>query len=77
MSELAVGWLLLDAAAIALEAQKNIAKSHPDWAFYEGKKFSAIYWAQNVLAAVPALAEIIRGADKSPVEIPNEAFATV
>jgi hypothetical protein len=77
MSELTVGWLLLDASVIALEAQKKLSKTHPDWAFYEGKKYSAIYWAQNVLAGVPALAEIIRSADKSPSEIPNEAFATV
>jgi alkylation response protein AidB-like acyl-CoA dehydrogenase len=77
MSELTVGWLLLDAAVIALEAQKKIQKSHPDFAFYEGKKYSAIYWAQNVLSGVPAIADIIRACDKSPVEIPNEAFATV
>jgi alkylation response protein AidB-like acyl-CoA dehydrogenase len=77
MSELTVGWLLLEGAVIALDAQKKLAKTHPDWAFYEGKKYSAIYWAKNVLAGVPALAEIIRAADKSPVEIPDEAFATV
>ncbi|HVU04437.1 MAG TPA: acyl-CoA dehydrogenase [Polyangiaceae bacterium] len=77
MSELTVGWLLLDAAAIALESQKKVQKNHPDWAFYEGKKFSAIYWAQNILTGIPAQADIIRAADKSPVEIPNEAFATV
>jgi alkylation response protein AidB-like acyl-CoA dehydrogenase len=77
MSEVTVGWLLLDAAVIALEAQKKVQKSHPDWAFYEGKKFSALYWANNVLSGVPALAEIIRNADRSPIEIPNEAFATV
>jgi len=77
MSELTVGWLLLEAAVIALDAQKNVAKTHPDHAFYEGKKWSAIYWAQNVLTGVPALADIIRAADKSPYQIPNEAFATV
>lgn len=77
MSELVVGWLLLDAAVIALEAQKKVGKEHPDWAFYEGKKYSAIYWAHNVLSGVPALAEIIRAADNSPIDIPNAAFATV
>lgn len=77
MSELTVGWLLLEAAVIALSAQKKLDKSHPDWAFYEGKKCSAIYWAQNVLAAVPSQADIIRSADPTPYQIPNEAFATV
>jgi hypothetical protein len=77
MSELTVGWLLLEAAVIALDAQKKIQKTHPDHAFYEGKKWSAIYWAQNILTGVPALADIIRAADRSPYEIPNAAFATV
>jgi alkylation response protein AidB-like acyl-CoA dehydrogenase len=77
MSELTVGWLLLDAAVIALDAQKKLDKSHPDWAFYEGKKAAAKYWASNVLAGVPTLGEILRAADKSPLEIPNDGFATV
>jgi alkylation response protein AidB-like acyl-CoA dehydrogenase len=77
MSELTVGWLLLDAAVIALDAQKKLDKAHPDWAFYEGKKAAAKYWAATVLAAVPTLGEILRAADKSPLEIPNEGFATV
>jgi hypothetical protein len=77
MSETTIGWLLLDAAVIALDAQKKLPKGHPDHAFYEGKKYAAIYWAKNVLSGVPALAEIIRAADESPTQIPNEAFATV
>src|SRR6185503_9480873 len=62
MSELTVGWLLLDAAVIALDAQK---------------KLSANYWASAVLAGVPVLGEILRASDKSPLEIPNDGFATV
>jgi hypothetical protein len=77
MSELVVGWLLLDGAAIALEKQKALDPAHPDFMFYEGKKHVAVYWAHNVLAGVPALADIIRAADRSPVEIPAGAFATV
>ncbi|HEX4477760.1 MAG TPA: acyl-CoA dehydrogenase [Polyangiaceae bacterium] len=77
MSELVVGWLLLDAAVIGLTAQKKIDKSHPDWAFYEGKRHTAVYWALNVLAGIPAAADIIRTADRSPIAIPDEAFATV
>src|SRR6185503_9900371 len=65
MSELTSGWLLLDAAVIALDAQKKLDKSHPDWAFYEGKKHAANYWASSVLAGVPALGEILRASDKS------------
>jgi len=72
-----VGWLLLEAAAIALDKQRTLDKAHPDVDFYEGKKHAAIYWAHNVLAGIPALAEIIRAADQSPVQIPAAAFATV
>jgi hypothetical protein len=77
MSELTVGWLLLDAAVVALDAQKKLDKQHPDWAFYEGKKAAAKYWAMNVLAAVPTLGEMLKAADKSPLEIPNDGFAAV
>jgi hypothetical protein len=77
MSELTVGWLLLEAAAISLEKQKVLDRAHPDVAFYEGKKHAAIYWAHNVLAGIPALAEIIRAADQSPVAIPSASFATI
>ncbi|HEX3595002.1 MAG TPA: acyl-CoA dehydrogenase [Polyangiaceae bacterium] len=77
MSEMTVGWLLLEAATIALDKQRTLDKAHPDVAFYEGKKHAAVYWAHNVLAGIPALAEIIRAADESPVQIPAAAFATV
>jgi alkylation response protein AidB-like acyl-CoA dehydrogenase len=77
MSELTVGWLLLDGAVIALEKQKALDKQHPDWVFYEGKKHAAVYWAHNVLAGVPAQAEILKVADRSPLDIPDAAFATV
>jgi alkylation response protein AidB-like acyl-CoA dehydrogenase len=66
MGELAVGWLLLEGAAIAVEAQKKLDKAHPDFTFYEGKKHAAIYWAHNVLAGVPASAEILRFAVPRP-----------
>jgi alkylation response protein AidB-like acyl-CoA dehydrogenase len=77
MSELAVGWLLLDAAVISIDAQKKLDKGHPDYAFYEGKKHAAIYFAQNVLPEIASDAEILREADHSPMNIPTEAFATV
>ncbi|MFN7130557.1 MAG: acyl-CoA dehydrogenase [Myxococcales bacterium] len=77
MSELTVGWLLLDAAIIAEEAAKKLDASHPDRKFYEGKKWSALYYARNVVATVPSKAQLIAAEDTSPSEIPAEAFATV
>ena len=77
MSELAVGWLLLEQAALAIEKTKDLSETHPDRAFYAGKKYAAIYFAQNVLSLVPSKAKVIANADQSANEIPLEAFATV
>ncbi len=77
MSELAVGWLLLDAAAIACEKTKTVAAGHPDAAFYAGKKAAGIFFARNVLPGVVNSAKIIAAGDTSPLDIPDDGFATV
>ena len=77
MSELAVGWLLLEGAAVAADAQAKLSKDQKDWAFYEGKKQAAIFYAHNVLPEVVAKAKMLGNGDKSALEIPDEAFATV
>ncbi|MEZ4287536.1 MAG: acyl-CoA dehydrogenase C-terminal domain-containing protein [Polyangiales bacterium] len=41
MSELTVGWLLLQAAVIANEKIKTVSETHPDRAFYLGKIYAA------------------------------------
>ncbi|MDQ3035382.1 MAG: acyl-CoA dehydrogenase [Myxococcota bacterium] len=77
MSELAVGWLLLEGATIACEAQAKAAKDSKDWFFYEGKKQAAIFYAQNVMPEVVAKAKMLGNGDKSALEIPQESFASV
>ncbi len=77
MSELAVGWLLLEGAVIALDAQAGLAPDHPDVAFYEGKKAAALYFANNVLPNVISSAKVMQLGDRSPLDIPIESFATV
>jgi alkylation response protein AidB-like acyl-CoA dehydrogenase len=77
MSELTVAWLLLDGAVIADEAKKKVAEGHPDFAFYTGKIHAALYFARNVLPGVEQKAKMLEDEDKSPLDIPNEAFATV
>jgi alkylation response protein AidB-like acyl-CoA dehydrogenase len=77
MSELAVGWLLLDAALIADKAQGSVSADHPDRAFYEGKKFSALYYARNVLPGVEQAARMIATEDTSPMDISDAAFGSV
>lgn len=77
MSELTVGWLLLEAAVVAEEAKAKVDAGHPDHAFYAGKTASALYYARNVLPDVAHKAQLLAEEDKSPLEIPDEAFATV
>ena len=77
MSDLAVGWLLLDQAAIAINKLPETSKTHPDHAFYTGKKFAAQYFANNVLTTLPSRTQRLSAIDTLPVEIPDEAFATV
>jgi alkylation response protein AidB-like acyl-CoA dehydrogenase len=76
MSEVAVGWLLLEGAVIALDKQKDAAPSHPDYAFYEGKKHAANYYAHNVLPDVIAKSKMMQSGDTSALDIPIEAFAS-
>jgi alkylation response protein AidB-like acyl-CoA dehydrogenase len=76
MSELAIGWLLLDAALIAETALESLPATHPDTRFYEGKRWSALWFARNVLPDVEHGARLIAAEDSSPVEIPEDAFST-
>lgn len=77
MSELSVGWLLLEGAVIAEEKLKTVADGHPDKAFYTGKVCAAQYYARHVLPHVAMLAKNAESEDKSPLAIPAESFATV
>ena len=77
MSELALGWLLLEAGAIADTAMAKLSETDPDRAFYEGKKVSAIWYARNVLPGVEAKAKILALEDESAMQLPDAAFATV
>ncbi len=77
LSEVVVGWLLLDAAKIAEDALPNVAEGHPDRAFYEGKRHAALFYARNILPGVAHKAQILADADSSALDIPDAAFATV
>ncbi len=80
MAETTVGWLLLDGARIAIEAAAKLPvgdEGAKDRAFYEGKKFAALYFARTVLPRVRFHAEQFGREDTSPLDIPTDAFATV
>jgi alkylation response protein AidB-like acyl-CoA dehydrogenase len=77
MSELTVAWLLLDGARIAIEAKKKVDPAHPDAAFYAGKVQAALYYARTELPNVEQGARLMGEEDRSPLETPDAAFATV
>jgi alkylation response protein AidB-like acyl-CoA dehydrogenase len=77
MSELTVGWLLLEGARIASDALAKTDAGHPDHAFYQGKIAAAQFFAKNVLPGVEHKAQLLADEDKTPIEIPDAAFATV
>jgi hypothetical protein len=77
MGEVTIGWLLLDQARIAEEAITKVAEGHPDRAFYEGKRHAAHYWANTVLSTLPARVQSLVECDTSPMDISDEAFASI
>jgi alkylation response protein AidB-like acyl-CoA dehydrogenase len=77
MSELCVGWLLLEGAVVADAAKAKLDAAHPDQAFYAGKIAAATYYARNLLPGVIHKAELLGEEDKSPLDIPDGGFATV
>ena len=77
MSELTVGWQLLEGAVVADEATAKVAAGHPDAAFYAGKVQAALYFARNVLPGVEHKAMLVAEEDKSSLDIPDAGFATV
>jgi len=77
MSELTVGWQLLEGAVVAEKAKAGVAEGHPDAAFYAGKTAAALFYARNVLPTVEHKAQLLADEDKSPLEIPDAGFASV
>ena len=76
MSELSVSWLLLEGAVIA-DAKLQAGVQEPDKSFYEGKIHAARYYAKTSLPHVELGARQMSDEDRSPLEIPDGAFATV
>jgi hypothetical protein len=77
MAETAVGWMLLEGAAIAQTKRKEVPEGHKDGAFYDGKVAAALYYARNVLPSVEHAAKRMAEEDRTPLDIATEAFATV
>ncbi len=77
MSETAVAWMLLEGAAIADAKLAKVAQAESDHAFYTGKVAAALYYARTVLPGVEQKAISMGEEDRSPLDVPEAAFATV
>ena len=60
-----------------IAALARCAPGDIDAAFYDGKIHAALYYARNILPDVEHKAKLLAEEDKSPLDIPDAAFATV
>jgi alkylation response protein AidB-like acyl-CoA dehydrogenase len=74
MSQLAVAYVLLDAGVLAEAQAAKLPANDPDRTFYQGKRYSALWYARNVLPQVENLAKLAQLEDQSPTQIPDAAF---
>ena len=77
MSEMVVGWLLLEQGVIAHNARAHLGQDHHDDPFYEGKMASAQFFARNTLPGVVYKLDLMAQEDESPLGMSDAAFATV
>lgn len=75
MSQLAVAYVLLDAGVKAQASLDKLPADHADRAFYEGKTFSALWYARNVLPQAKNHAEVAMLEDQTPMQISDAAYA--
>ncbi|NLU49913.1 MAG: acyl-CoA dehydrogenase [Syntrophomonadaceae bacterium] len=73
-AQVQVAQCLLEQALIAAKKVAELPGDHYDLNFYKGKVASAKYYANNVLPNVFTLTEVIRNADSSVLECPEEAL---
>jgi alkylation response protein AidB-like acyl-CoA dehydrogenase len=72
MSELCVGWLLLQGAVIAYGQKTNPDSS--DHAFYKGKVAAAEYFSQFILPTLPARVATLRNVSTSVLDVEEAAL---
>lgn len=77
MSEVCVGWMLLQAAVIAHAKLAEVSPEHPDHAFYRGKIHAARHYLSWIVTTIPSRARLFDGGSAAALEIDDAAFATV
>lgn len=73
-AQLYVAMCLVDQALNAQKTMDGLPEDHFETNFYKGKVASAKYYVNNVLPNVYTLTEIIKNADTSVIELPEEAL---
>jgi len=72
--DLAIGWLLLRQATVALAALDGNGLSAADRAFYEGKLAVARFFAATVLPELVARRKVVESTDNAIMDVAEEAF---
>ena len=73
-AEMLGGKLLLEQALLADKKIKELGTGHNDENFYQGKILSARYYLLNEVPHVANLAEIVKLADTSVLDINSDCF---
>ncbi|MFZ5643401.1 MAG: acyl-CoA dehydrogenase [Bacillota bacterium] len=73
-AQLFSGEAILDQALVAERKIKELGAGHHDYNYYAGKIAAARYFANNILPNVVMLAELIKNADQSAIECPEESL---
>jgi alkylation response protein AidB-like acyl-CoA dehydrogenase len=72
--DLAIGWLLLRQAVVALDKLDGNGLSAADKAFYEGKLAVARFFASTVLPELVSRRKVVEGTDLSVMDVAEDAF---
>ena len=73
-AQLFVAMCLVDQAIVANKRIAELPDDHFDLNFYKGKVASAKYYVNNSLPNVFTIAQIIKNADTSVLEVPEEVL---
>jgi hypothetical protein len=71
-AQLYVAMLLVDQAIVALKTMAKLPADHYELNFYKGKLASAIYYVNNILPNTATLAGVIKNADTSVLDVPED-----
>jgi hypothetical protein len=73
-AQMYAGSLILDQALLADRKAKELGPEHYDYKFYQGKIMAARYYLLNVVPNVRMVAELVKKADTSVLDIDIDSF---